>query len=80
MSLRPDDDNTARIAGLFAERIATAKASLAAAMDARGLTAGAGWRIHEDIVASAEGPVMRLRPLHRAEPAPEGLEMLVSLR
>lgn len=80
MTRRTPGDDTARIAGLFAQRIAAAKVRLAEAMEARGLTADAGWRIHEDIVGSAEGPAMRLRPIHRTQEAPADLEIRVSLR
>jgi len=71
---------TARIAGLFAARIAAAKSELTVEMNALGLTPGQGWRIHEEIVGTADGPSMRLRPIHRTEDAPETLVIVVSLR
>ena len=82
MSNRRDEfgDDTSRIAGLFGARIATARNDLRARMDGLGLTAEGGWRIHEEIVTvPGAGMAFKLRPVHRVEPAPEDLTVLVRL-
>ena len=72
-------DDTSRIAGLFGARIAAARGELRARMDAMGLTAQAGWRIHEEIVSQPAGMAFKLRPVHRVDKAPEDLTVLVRL-
>lgn len=74
-----DGDDTARIAGLFAARISAARAELMAAMESHGCTAATGWRLHEEMINHAGGTAMRLRAVHRTQPTPEGLDVIVRL-
>ena len=71
--------NTGRIAGVFAAKIAAARAQLVARMAAEGLTAEAGWRVHEELINSPEGMTYLLRPIHRTETAPASLEVTIPL-
>jgi hypothetical protein len=62
----PEDE---RLATLALERLAQAKAGLAARMDAAGLTAAQGWRITEDLRHTVDGTVWTFRPIHLHAPA-----------
>ena len=80
MSQRDEhSDDTSRIAGLFGARISVARNELRARMEAQGLGADAGWRIHEEIVTLGQGVAFRLRAVHRVETTPENLTVLVPL-
>jgi hypothetical protein len=75
----PQGGNTGRIAGVFAAKIAAARAQLVARMEAAGLGAQAGWRVHEELINSPEGMTYLLRPIHRTEVAPAALEVRIAL-
>lgn len=72
-------DDTSRIAGLFAARISAARGELKGRMEALGLHADAGWRIHEEIVNVGSGMAYKLRVVHRVEPTPDDLVVVVAL-
>jgi hypothetical protein len=79
VSKRSMASDTARIAGLFAARIAAAKEELRGRMEAAGLAARDGWRIHEELVGLPEGTAIHLWPVHRERTAPDDLHVIVPL-
>lgn len=75
----PPPNDTARIASAFAAQLKAARKRLTADMEAQGLCAAQGWRIHEEMLNTPTGLALRLMPVHRTEVAPAGLEAVVSL-
>jgi hypothetical protein len=76
----PRNDDTARIASHYAERIATARSLLHERMDSAGLSAGQGWRIHEEMVNHQGSTAIKLRPVHRTEVADHSFEVVIALK
>lgn len=68
------------LANTFAIRREAARAYLWREMNARGLFERDGWRIVETTRETANGTELVMRPMHRALPAPEGLECVVEIR
>ena len=76
----PRNDDTARIASEYAARLADARRELQSRMDATGLLARDGWRIHEEMVNASSGTAIRLRPVHRTETAGENYAIVIELK
>ena len=70
----------AALAYEFAKRCEEARATLRQHMEARGLRAADGWRIHEISREGGGGTEIVMRPIHLHLPAPSDLECVVSIQ
>jgi hypothetical protein len=69
--MRRQVDPTDGLSADLATHLARAREGFAARMSEAGLKASDGWRIREEIRASAEKTTIILRPIHRVLDAPD---------
>lgn len=70
-------DKDTDFAARFSAQRAEAEAQLWRYMEARGLRAADGWRLHETTRDARQGTELVIRPIHRVHGCPPGLECIV---